>query len=258
MIGHASMLVQVAGVNLLLDPIWSERASPHPRFGPRRRTPPGVRFDDLPPIDLVLVSHNHYDHMDVPTLARLHLAHRPRVITTLGNDAILRAAIPGLEVEAHDWGAAVDLGRGRLHVLPCHHWSSRRGWDKWMALWCAFLLETPAGRLHLIGDTAFDGGRPYRAAAAHGPIRLAVIPIGAYAPRFYMHPEHQDPWEAVEGFRLSGTAHAAAHHWGCFQMTDEPREEPPAMLGAALDAAGIARDRFRALLPGEGWDVPPG
>jgi L-ascorbate metabolism protein UlaG (beta-lactamase superfamily) len=257
MIGHASLLVQVAGLNLLLDPIWSERASPLGRVGPRRRTPPGVRLEDLPPIDLVLLSHNHYDHMDAPTLARLHAAHAPRVVTCLGNDAILRAEVPGLRAEAHDWGAVVRLRDDlAVRLLPCHHWSSRRGWDKWMALWCAFLLETPAGRLHLIGDTAFDRGRPYRAAAWHGPIRLAAYPIGAYTPRFYLHPEHQTPEEAVRGMRIAGAAHAVAHHWGCFQMTDEPREEPPARLAAALDAAGIPRARFRALLPGEGWDVP--
>jgi L-ascorbate metabolism protein UlaG (beta-lactamase superfamily) len=257
MVGHATLLVQVAGLNLLLDPIWSERASPTQALGPRRRTPPGVPFDALPPIDLVLVTHNHFDHMDRPTLARLAARHDPRTITTLGNDAILRAEVPDLRVEAHDWGARVALREDvMLHVLPCHHWSSRKGWDKWMALWCAFLLETPVGRLHLVGDTAFDRGRPYEAAAPFGPIRLGAYPIGAYTPRFYLHPEHQTPEEAVEGMRVAGAAHAVAHHWGCFQMTDEPREEPPARLAVALGAAGIAADRFRAPLPGEGWDVP--
>jgi L-ascorbate metabolism protein UlaG (beta-lactamase superfamily) len=258
MVGHATLLVQVSGLNLLLDPIWSERASPTQAVGPRRRTPPGIRFEDLPPVDVVLVTHNHFDHMDRPTLVRLHSAHAPRVVTTLGNDAILRREVPGIRVEAHDWGARVALREDvALHVLSCHHWSSRKGWDKWMALWCAFLLETPAGRLHLVGDTAFDRGRPYDAAARLGPIRFAAYPIGAYTPRFYLHPEHQTPEEAVEGMARSGAVHAVAHHWGCFQMTDEPREEPPARLAAALDAATVPRERFRALLPGEGWDVPP-
>jgi L-ascorbate metabolism protein UlaG (beta-lactamase superfamily) len=256
MVGHATLLIQVAGLNLLTDPVWSRRVSPVSFAGPARVTAPGIPFDALPPIDAVLLSHNHYDHLDAETLRRLHGAHGCPVITPLGNDAILREAVPGIDARAGDWGDAFALGPARVTLIPCHHWSARGTRDRSMALWAAFVVETARGRLHLIGDTGFDGGRPFEVARAFGPIRLQVTPIGAYAPRWFMAPQHQDPAQAVEGFRISGAAHAVGHHWGTFQLTDEARGDPPARLADALRAAGIAPDRFRALAPGEAWDIP--
>ena len=254
MVNHATMLLQAGGVNLLTDPVWSRRVSPVSFAGPARVAAPGVPFDRLPPIDAVLVSHNHYDHLDVETPRRLHAAHAMPVLTPLGNDAILREAVPGIDVRAADWGGTLEAGGVAARLLPCHHWSARGARDRSMALWAAFLLETPAGRVFHVGDTGFDGGRPYRDL---GPdIRLAVLPIGAYAPRWFMAPQHQNPAEAVEGFRLSGARHALGHHWGTFQLTNEAREEPPARLRAALAAAGVAPDRFRTLPNGGVWDVP--
>lgn len=257
MVGHATLLIQTAGMNLLTDPVWSDRASPLAFAGPKRVTEPGIAFADLPPIDAVLLSHNHYDHLDIATLGALQKAHDPVVITPLGNDTILQNALPGIRTTAGDWGAEIPLAPLSVHFEPCHHWSARGVGDRSKALWAAFVIKGPAGAILHIGDTGFDAGRPYRSLATrHGPIRAAILPIGAYEPRWFMAPQHQNPDEAVEGFVLSGAAHAVGHHWGTFQLTDEARDAPPLALGRALDAKGIARARFRALSPGQAWDIP--
>ena len=257
MVGHATVLIQTAGLNILTDPVWSDRASPLSFAGPARVTPPGIAWDDLPPIDLILLSHSHYDHLDLPTLARLGARGPARLITPLGNDAILAGRVGALRVSAHDWGAAVPVGPLTIHLVPCHHWSARGMRDRSMALWAGFVVEGPAGRILFIGDTGFDGGRPYRALPGAGPLRLAILPIGAYEPRWFMAAQHQDPAEAVQGLALCGASWGIGTHWGTFQLTNEGREDPPAALGLALDRAGMDRARFRALAPAQVWDLPP-
>jgi L-ascorbate metabolism protein UlaG (beta-lactamase superfamily) len=256
-VGHASFLVQTAGLNILIDPHWSERSSPVSFAGPKRVNDPGIAFEDLPPIDVVLITHNHYDHLDMPTIARLHASHRPRLIAPLGNDAIVKSHISDIRAEAHDWGAAVALSETvRVHLEPCYHWSARGVFDRRMALWSAFVLESPAGRLYHIGDTGFGDGAAFRTAAAkHGRFRLAHLPIGAYEPRWFMKSQHVNPSEAVEIFRISGADMALAHHWGTFQLTDEGIERPPADLAVALKEAAIPAERFRVLRPGDSWSI---
>ena len=258
MVGHASMLVQVAGVNILTDPVWSERVSPFSFAGPKRVVAPGIAFADLPPIDLVLVTHSHYDHMDLATLAALHAAHRPEIVTPLGNDAIIRRRIADARIRVLDWGEAVSVSGIGITAEPCHHWSARGARDRCMALWSAFVLETPAGRIYHIGDTGFHDGINYRAAGEkYGGFRLALLPFGAYEPRWFMRGQHQNPQEAVAGMRLCRAAFVAGHHWGTFQLTDEGLGQPVEALHAALDENGIARENFPALSPGEVFDVPP-
>lgn len=258
MVGHATMLIQIAGLNLLTDPVWSDRASPLAFAGPKRVIAPGVAFADLPPIDAILLSHNHYDHLDLATLKALHRAHRPQIITPLGNDALVRSAVPDAAITVGDWGHKVQLGPLTVHFERCHHWSARGIGDRSMALWAAFMIDGPAGRVLHIGDTGFDQGRPYRdLARKHGAIRAAILPIGAYEPRWFMKGQHQNPDEAVQGFHLSGAAYAVGHHWGTFQLTDEARDAPLMALEAALSRHGVAPDRFRPLAPGEVWDIPP-
>jgi len=258
MVGHATLLVQVSGLNILTDPVWSKRASPFSFAGPKRVNPPGIPFEELPPIDLVLLSHNHYDHLDGGTLARLQALHDPLVITPLGNDTIVRRHAPAMRIHAGDWGDRVEVGEGVvIHFEPAHHWSARGARDRRMALWSAFAIATPAGNFYHIGDTGFHSGRNYRSAARkHGGFRLAILPIGAYEPRWFMEAQHQNPEEAVEGMGLANAAYAAGHHWGTFQLTNEAIEEPREKLSAALAAAGVAPGRFRAMRPGEVWDVP--
>jgi len=259
MVGHASLLIQVAGVNILTDPVWSKRVSPVSFAGPKRVIEPGIAFEDLPPIDVVLVTHNHYDHLDVRTLRRLQHAFAPRFVTPLGNDTIIRRAVPLAHVSVLDWHGHLAVAEGvRVTATPCHHWSARGGRDRRMALWAAFVIETPAGRIYHVGDTGFHDGINYRKAAeTFGDFRLAILPIGAYEPRWFMRAQHQNPQEAVEGFKLCKAAFAVGHHFATFQLTDEPMLEPLEHLGLALDAAGIERQRFRPLRAGEVFDVPP-
>ncbi|MER0238162.1 MBL fold metallo-hydrolase [Fulvimarina sp. MAC8] len=257
MIGHATCLIQVSGLNILTDPVYSYRASPFSFAGPERVNPPGIAFDDLPPIHVVLVSHNHYDHMDVDTLARLAQRDIPVVCTPLGNDTIIRERVPGMRIVVQDWGDVAEIGPLRIHSEPSHHWSARGVTDRRMALWSSFMIEGPAGLIYVAGDTGFHDGRNYRdARARHGSVRLAVLPIGAYEPRWFMRPQHQNPDEAVAGFKLLDAAYGVGYHWGTFQLTDEAITDPRDRLHAALYVEGIARDRFRPLLAGESFDVP--
>ncbi len=256
-VGHATLLIQLSGLNILTDPVWSERVSPLSFAGPKRVHEPGIAFDALPPIDAVLLSHNHWDHLDLPTLLRLARAHNPRVITPLGNDTILRAHDPAIRGEAYDWHDRVELAPGvAVTLAPMRHWSARHLFDRCKALWAAFVIEAPAGRIYHVADSGYGDGHHFRAAAEqHGPFRLAVLPIGAYEPRWFMRDMHMNPAEAVQAMRDCGAEHALAHHFGTFQLTDEPRDAPRLALVEALADAGIAAKRFRALEPGGVWEL---
>jgi L-ascorbate metabolism protein UlaG (beta-lactamase superfamily) len=282
-IGHATVLVQTAGLNILTDPIWSDRASPFSYVGPKRVRAPGVRFEDLPKIDLVVVSHNHYDHMDLPTLERLWKRDRPVIVTSLGNEAILRKA--GIEArfasrhcgrcpgaEELDWessslveGATMEAWtrnpRGpvplaQVRVLRNHHWSSRWGTDRNRALWSAFAVRTPAGSIYFAGDTGYGDGSWADEAARHGPFRLAILPVGAYEPRDVMKSNHIDPDEAVRIFEKLKPDMALGMHWGTFQLTFEAIGDPPRRLAAARSARGIAPERFVTTEVGRSFRVP--
>lgn len=257
-IGHATVLVQTQGLNILTDPIWSDTAGPF-GFGPRRVAPPAVPFDALPKIDLVLVSHNHYDHMDLATLARLWRRDRPLIVTSLGNDALIRDA--GAEVEGLDWGAARAIRPGiTVTVTRNHHWGSRWFTDRNRALWSSFVVTLPGGNLFFAGDTGFGDGRWPEEARALGPIRLALLPIGAFrfVPGQMRSSAHLGPEEAVEVARRLGASHALAIHWGTFRLSYEARETPPGLLRVALGCARLpVTGWFDALPVGTSRDVAP-
>ncbi|HEX8578359.1 MAG TPA: MBL fold metallo-hydrolase [Allosphingosinicella sp.] len=263
-IGHATVLIQVAGLNILTDPVWSDTVSPFPPIGPERVRAPGVRFEDLPKIDLVLISHNHYDHLDLPTLKRLWKRDRPAIVTSLGNDTILRNA--GVDATAHDWGSGwavfnncstpTPCGSWQVDVIRNHHWSSRWGTDRNRALWSAFVIRTEAGNIFFAGDTGWGDGRWVDEAAAKGPFRLALIPIGAYEPRDVMKGNHINPEEAVAVFEKLKPKAALGIHWGTFQLTFEAIDDPPRRLAALRKARGIADTAFRATEVGQSFRVP--
>jgi L-ascorbate metabolism protein UlaG (beta-lactamase superfamily) len=257
-IGHASTLVQTAGLNLLIDPVFSERASPLSFAGPCRANPPGVALERLPRLDAILVTHSHYDHLDLAALATLAKSNPCRVITPLGNDTIMRRHDPAIRVEAYDWGDKVALAPDvSVTLTPANHWSARGISDRRMALWASFLIDTPGGAIYAIGDTGYDNGAIFREMRLHHPaIRFAILPIGAYEPRWFMRGQHVDPEESVAIFLDCGAAYAMAHHWGTCQLTDEDRLEPPKRLAIACERAGLAADRFVVRRPGETFDVP--
>lgn len=256
-VGHASWLIQTAGFNILLDPVWSKRASPFRFAGPQRVNDPGIAFADLPPIDVVLVSHGHYDHLDLTTLSRLAAAHRARVITPLGNDTIMRNHDSAIRAEAHDWENRVDIGAGiAVTLVAARHWSARNFSDRNMSLWASFVIETPGGRIYFVADSGYGDGRYFRRARErHGPFRLAILPIGAYEPRWFMGDQHMNPAESVQALIDCGAEIALAHHYGTFQLTDEPIDAPLVALADALKVAGILPERFRALRPGQVWQL---
>jgi L-ascorbate metabolism protein UlaG (beta-lactamase superfamily) len=256
-VGHASFLIQAGGLNILLDPVWSRRVSPLRFIGPKRVNDPGIAFADLPPIDVVLVSHGHYDHLDVATLSRLAAAHRPRVVTPLGNDAIMRAHDAAVAAEAYDWGDRIKLGTGvAVTLVPTQHWSARNLSDRNMSLWASFVIDAPGGPVYFVADSGYGDGRHFRAARErHGPLRLAILPIGAYEPRWFMRDSHMNPAESAQAFLDCGAEFALAHHYGTFQLSDEAIDAPLIALAEALRMCGIPGERFRVLRPGQVWEL---
>jgi len=252
-IGHASWLIQTGGLNILVDPVWSERVSPFAFAGPRRHNDPGIAFDALPDIDVVLVSHGHYDHLDIRTLSKLTARFAPRVVTALGNDLTMTDADSKIRAEAYDWHDRVILSdEVAVTLVPTRHWTARGLFDRNKALWASFVLETPRGRLYIVCDSGYGTGAHFRRVAeAHAPIKLAILPIGAYEPRWFMRDQHMNPEDAVQALQDCGAETALAHHHGTFQLTDEAIDAPVHALHTALDQAGIPRERFGVLKPGQ-------
>lgn len=255
-IGHASCLLQTAGLNILFDPVYAKRASPVQFAGPRRVNSPGIAFDALPKIDVLLISHNHYDHMDTASIGRIWLRDRPLLLTPLGNDTIMRAAVAGLEARTLDWGDSHVQGAATFHCVPTQHWSARGTRDRQHALWSSFVISGPRHTVYIIGDTGFGDGGTFRAIAAKFPvIDLAWLPIGAYEPRWFMRDQHMDPVEAVQAFGIVAARRALGHHWGTFKLTNEAVDAPKQALDAATRTAGLGAERFVAGHPGEVLDL---
>lgn len=251
-VGHSTVLLQLDGLNVLTDPVWSDRASPVGFAGPRRIRAPAIRFDDLPRIDVVLVSHNHFDHLDLPTLRQLAERDRPRVIVPVGNRVLLdRAGMPG--ATELDWWQDAPLAPGvRVVVVPARHFSNRGPADAGNALWAGFVVEGRAGRVFFAGDTGY-GPHFKEAARRLGAPRLALLPIGAYRPRWFMSPVHMGPDQAVEAAKDLGARTSLAIHFGTFKLADDGEEEPVKDLEEAL-AKNPGLD-FRVPAFGEGLEL---
>lgn len=242
-IGHATLLVQMGGVSFLTDPTWSNTASPVSFLGPRRFVAPGLSLDALPPIDFVLVSHNHFDHLDLGTLKRL--AERDgdtRFLVPLGNVALLRKN--GIvAVEELDWGERVTIGRVTVHCLPAQHWSRRGPRDFQRALWASWAVTGSERRFYFGGDTGYFAGFK-RIGEALGPFHLAALPIGAYEPQAMMRPYHLDPEQAIQAALDVRARRALGIHFGTFDLSDEPLDEPARRFRAAADRTSLAREAW--------------
>ncbi|MGB5810752.1 MAG: MBL fold metallo-hydrolase [Polyangiales bacterium] len=231
-VGHATLLVQMDGVTFLTDPTWSETASPVSFAGPRRFVPPGIAIEDLPKIDFVVVSHNHYDHLDLGSLTALATRDTTTVFyVPLANGTLLRDNGIDNVVEL-DWGQSRGHGDVRVYALPAQHWSKRGIGDDRKALWASWAVVGPGRRFYFSGDTGYFEGFA-RIAQSLGPFDLVAVPIGAYEPSEMMKWSHMNPEEAVQAAVDLGAKRAIAMHYGTFDLSDEPLDEPPRRFRAA-------------------------
>jgi L-ascorbate metabolism protein UlaG (beta-lactamase superfamily) len=256
-VNHSTFLIQTPAGNLLTDPIWSERCSPVGFAGPRRVRAPGVDFEHLPRIDVVLVSHNHYDHLDVPTLRRLRATHDPTVVTLLGNAAALRR-LGFQRVHELDWWEAQGMGgRWKVTATPAQHFSARGFHDRNRSLWGGFWIEVSGRKLYFAGDSGYC--RWFAEIRQRlGVADVALLPIGAYEPRWFMKPAHMNPEEAVKAHLDLGAVRSAAMHFGTFQLTNEGIDEPTDGLRRELLGRGLPDEVFRVPRFGETWSVGAG
>ena len=248
-VNHSTVLLQQRGCNILTDPIWSERASPLAWIGPRRRRKPGVSWEDLPCIDAVLISHNHYDHLDLPTLHRLAARGDSTFIVAAGVARLLRWENIGAAHEL-DWGESLPLPGVTIHCVPALHFSSRGIFDRNLTLWCGYVIESQERLVYFAGDTAF-GNHFTQVREKFGSPHLALLPIGAYEPRWFMSPVHMNPEEAVRAHKILGAKTSIAIHHGTFQLADEGPDTPKKQLSACEH-----HEPFLVLNNGQFIDIP--
>lgn len=256
-VGHSTMLIQTQGLNIITDPIWSNRAGPFKWFGPTRYNDPGIPFEKLPPIDIILVSHNHYDHLDIPTLKKIWSRDRPGIIAPLGNDISIQSEDPSILVYTLDWNQAIAIDeKVTIHLMPSQHWSRRGFSDRNKALWGAFVIKTTSGNIYFCGDSGYEKNIFRETAECFGSFRFAMLPIGAYEPRRFMKYAHMNPEEAVLAYKDLGEPYTAAIHFETFRLTDEGFNDPRNLLMEACIKHGVNPQKFRALKLGEAWMVP--
>ena len=249
-VNHSTFLIQVSGLNILTDPIWSRRASPVPFIGPKRMRPPGIFIEDLPGIDIILLSHNHYDHLDIRTLKALNRKFNPLVVCPLGVGKYLKRHGIGRVVEMDWWDSAVLAGNMKVTCTPAQHFSGRGFYDRDKTLWAGFALSTPGGSIYFAGDSGY--GSFFREIGERiGPVRLALLPIGAYKPSWFMSPIHTSPEDAVLVHLDLGSRLSIGTHFGTFPLADDGMDDPVRELGIALEKFRISPVRFVALKEGE-------
>ncbi len=255
-INHSTYLLQLGRKTVLFDPVFSRSCGPGGWLGPRRVHAPGVALEALPPLDAVLLSHDHYDHCDLPALTQIARRHACVAVTPVGNGPLLRRA--GFkDVVELTWWQTCTVGHGiQIVVTPAQHWSRRLTSGPQRRLWGGFYLKNERRSVYYAGDTAYRAGLFSEIRKRLGAPELALVPIGAYEPRWFMQSQHVNPTEALLIQREVGAQTALAMHWGCFQLTDEGREEPVQALREAQAVAGVPQETFRVLQPGETYQAP--
>lgn len=255
-INHATFLLQIDGLNILTDPIWSDRASPYQWIGPKRMRSPGIAFEDLPPIDTVLISHNHYDHLDIHAVKRLRENHDPQFVVPLGVEKFLQKH--GVEKTIHlDWWeeAQTEQNLG-LTSVPARHFSGRGLFDRNKTLWCGYVLHTSLGNIYFAGDSGY-GDFFKEIGHRFGPMHTSMIPIGAYKPRWFMAPIHMSPEEAVLAHRDVQSQQSIAMHFGTFPMADDGMFEAAEDLKIARKNYEITEEQFNILPEGKAYELVP-
>lgn len=258
-VNHSTLLIQTGGLNILTDPLWSQRASPFSWAGPKRMRPPGIRFEDLPPIDVVLISHNHYDHLDVTTMRLLVAQHHPRIFTPLGMKAFMDKKGFTAVVDMDWWEHRIISDQLTLHAVPAQHFSGRGLFDRDASLWCGYMLQFGNQYIYYAGDTGY-GPFVQEISKKFQPVALAFLPIGAYLPTWFMSPIHTSPEDAVQMHLDLQAGQSIGIHYGTFPLADDGMEQPKLELARELDARQVPSHEFRALPEGEvfHFDRDPG
>jgi len=249
-VNHSTFLIQVDGVNILTDPVFSERTSPVQWAGPRRMRPPGILLEDLPAIDVLILSHNHWDHLDIAAVKKIHALHHPKIITPLGVKAFLdREGVTG--AKDIDWWQEVEINTLlKIQSVPAQHFSGRGTFDRDATLWCGYVIHRRGGNIYFAGDTGYNDQTFKEIGERCAPIQVALLPIGAYKPRWFMSPIHCSPEEAVKIHREVRSKNSIATHFGTFPLADDGQTEPVAELNKALQEAGIDSETFLVLKEG--------
>jgi L-ascorbate metabolism protein UlaG (beta-lactamase superfamily) len=250
-VNHSTFLIQTEGLNILTDPVWSERVSPFTWSGPKRQRKPGIRFEDLPRIDIILLSHNHYDHLDLPTLKSLARIHDPRIITSLGVSAYLKKNGIEHSVDMDWWDELKLIENVWVQSVPAQHFSARGTLDRNKTLWCGFVLKRKEGNIYFAGDTGYNTRTFKEIGDRCSPVAVSLIPIGAYQPIWFMSPVHCSPAEAVKIHKEVRSKKSIATHFGTFRLGDESPDDAVRDLKNALVAEKIPDDAFITMQEGE-------
>jgi L-ascorbate metabolism protein UlaG (beta-lactamase superfamily) len=255
-VNHSTFLIQVDGVNVLTDPVFSQRTSPVQWAGPKRMRPPGIKLEDLPRIDVLLLSHNHWDHLDIDRVRKIYDRQHPKIITPLGVKAFLdQEHITG--AEDIDWWQSVAINSAmNIQSVPAQHFSGRGTFDRDATLWCGYVIHRSGGNIYFVGDTGYNDQTFKEIGERCGPLRVALVPIGAYEPKWFMSPIHCSPEQAVKIHQEVKARNSIATHFGTFPLADDSQTEPIIELENALQKAGIEKGVFQVLKEGVGTDYP--